>query len=164
MSGVARVMIVSIVAAIVVFFPSQSEAHEIKKQQCRTYAQMVSVMRNQKKPVYRKADFKKCWKKAKIHLLYHPLPNNLLPPLLIRIRGCESGSGPNDKHGNYLADNSSPSSDASGAYQYLDSTWGGHMGYSRALYAPPRIQDRRAIRDFKSSGTTPWAESSGCWG
>jgi hypothetical protein len=93
-------------------------------------------------------------------MLQHPLPN--LPALLVAIRACESGGGVFGRY-NYKADNASPTSDASGAYQYLDSTWGGHMGYSRALYAPPRIQDRRALRDIRNGGTSPWAASQSCW-
>ncbi len=54
---------------------------------------------------------------------------------LATIRMMESG-------GNYSAQN--PTSSASGAYQFLDTTWGGYGGYPRAKNAPPSVQDRKA--------------------
>lgn len=78
-----------------------------------------------------------------------------VPDILARIRACESGN-------NYTAQNRSSS--ASGAYQFLDSTWGGYGGYVRAMYAPPAIQDQYALITYNRSGTAPWASSRGCWG
>lgn len=56
---------------------------------------------------------------------------------LATIRTMESG-------GNYVAQN--PNSSASGAYQFLDSTWGGFGGYARAKDAPPAVQDQKAAQ------------------
>jgi hypothetical protein len=74
--------------------------------------------------------------------------------ILEKIKFCESG-------GNYQAANRS--STASGAYQFLDSTWAGYGGFSRALYAPAGVQDQKARDTFARSGTAPWAASRSCW-
>jgi hypothetical protein len=51
------------------------------------------------------------------------------------IRQVESGD-------NYSAQ--APGSSASGAYQFLDSSWAGYSGYPRAYLAPPEVQDAKA--------------------
>jgi hypothetical protein len=55
--------------------------------------------------------------------------------VLATIRTIESG-------GDYHARASG--STASGAYQFLDSTWAGYGGYHRAADAPPEVQDAKA--------------------
>ena len=77
----------------------------------------------------------------------------------LRIRSCESGNG----HGSYDYRAHNPTSTASGAWQVLDSTWGGFMGYARAAEAPEQIQDRFAKNLFDAQGTSPWLASNGCW-
>jgi hypothetical protein len=52
------------------------------------------------------------------------------------IRQLESGN-------DYIA--RAPGSTASGAYQFLDSSWNDFEGYSRAYLAPPRVQDAKAV-------------------
>lgn len=78
-----------------------------------------------------------------------------MPAILIKIRGCESGH-------NYTAQNKS--STASGAYQFLRSTWTNYKGYVNAKDAPPNIQDERAIIEYQRNGTRPWNPSRSCWG
>lgn len=76
---------------------------------------------------------------------------------LAKIKQCESG-------GNYTAVNSS--SGASGAYQFLDSTWrsmSAAAGYSTAASAPASVQDAAALELYTKMGTSPWAASSSCW-
>jgi murein DD-endopeptidase MepM/ murein hydrolase activator NlpD len=58
-----------------------------------------------------------------------------LAVILATIRALESG-------GDYTA--AASSSTASGAYQFLDSTWAGYGGYRRAMDAPPAVQDAKA--------------------
>lgn len=77
-----------------------------------------------------------------------------------RIRGCESGSGRSGA-GIYTAQNRT--STASGAYQFLDSTWGAYKGYGKAREAPPEIQEERAYITFSARGTQPWNASYECW-
>lgn len=78
-------------------------------------------------------------------------------PALEAIKSCESG-------GNYSAVNAS--SGASGAYQFLDSTWqsmSAAAGYATAASAPESVQDAAAIELYNAQGTTPWAASESCW-
>ena len=59
-----------------------------------------------------------------------------LGAILATIRAIETG-------GNY--NTSITSSSASGAYAFLDSSWGGYGGYLRAKDAPPAVQDAKAV-------------------
>ena len=157
------ILILSIAMFFMLLISSLTEsvnAHELPKKDCATYARIQSVIASPKKPVKRivRRQYKKCVKAANAHANWHPMQG--LPWLLRKIRSCESGSGGVGSY-NYSAQNRH--STASGAYQYLDTTWGGHMGYRKARFAPPRIQDRRALRDFRKS-TSPWNASKGCWG
>jgi hypothetical protein len=82
------------------------------------------------------------------------------PPggFLACVRRHESG-------GNYQAKN--PVSTASGAYQYLDSTWrtmsarAGHGGYPTARSAPPWVQDAVAVYTVNSGWSSAW-NGTGC--
>jgi hypothetical protein len=90
------------------------------------------------------------------------LPAGEMPAILYRIRGCESGNGPNSP-GSYTAKN--PNSSASGAYQFLDSTWRSVTGTPPPARAySPAEQDAAALALYNSSGTSPWNASRYCWG
>lgn len=79
-------------------------------------------------------------------------------PFLSCVRAHESG-------GNYAAKN--PGSSASGAYQFIDSTWrtvsarAGHAGYARASAAPWWVQDAVALWLYSNGGRSAWA-GTGC--
>lgn len=85
-----------------------------------------------------------------------PVTSVGLPSIMYRVRECESG-------GDYSLTN--PHSTASGGWQFLDSTWqyvtglpGRAKDYSRA------VQDRAALKLYRSEGLVPWYASRGCWG
>ena len=85
----------------------------------------------------------------------------------MRVRSCESGANGSATKGrahdfNYKAEN--PSSTASGAWQFIDGTWGGFMGYSHAASAPRSVQDLKARQYIDANGLTPWTASRPCWG
>jgi hypothetical protein len=94
------------------------------------------------------------------HLQTPAAPPAHNPPggFLACVRRHESG-------GNYQAEN--PVSTASGAYQFLDSTWrtmsarAGHSGYGHAADAPPHIQDAVAIHTVNSGWSSAW-NGTGC--
>ncbi len=62
-------------------------------------------------------------------------PGGSLDVVLLTIRTLESG-------GDYTAE--AAGSTASGAYQFLDTSWAGYRGYERASEAPPAVQDAKA--------------------
>jgi hypothetical protein len=81
-------------------------------------------------------------------------------PFLACVRAHES-----DRAGGYAAQN--PRSSASGAYQFIDSTWrnvsvrAGHPGYARAVHAPWYVQDAVALWLVENGGRSAWA-GTGC--
>lgn len=127
-----------------------ANTHTITHKQCRDYGTMQQFVSDGR--ISRQRAAKLCRMKARTHFLSHGLR---LPPLLARIRSCESGN-------DYTAQNAH--STASGAWQWLDTTWSNHLGYRRAYLAPRRIQDAKAINDYRLYGTTPWVSSQNCWG
>lgn len=67
------------------------------------------------------------------------------------IEKCESGGDPTAQN---------PSSTASGAFQFLDSTWNGFGGYKRAKDAPYSVQLQKA----QQTPLSAWDASRSCWG
>ena len=98
---------------------------------------------------------------AAVHAALSPPPAPAHTPpggFLACVRAHESG-------GNYQAKN--PVSTASGAYQFLDSTWrtmsarAGHRGWGSARYAPPWVQDAVAVYTVNSGWRSAW-NGTGC--
>lgn len=88
-----------------------------------------------------------------------------LHPFLVCVRRHESDRGAYPHARGYQAQN--PRSTASGAYQFLDSTWrnvsarAGHGGYSKARHAPMHVQDAVALYTVNSGGRSAW-NGTGC--
>ncbi len=86
-------------------------------------------------------------------------------PFLTCVRHHESDRGAYPHINGYGAHN--PRSSASGAYQFLDSTWrnvsarAGQAGYARASYAPWYVQDAVALWMYDNGGRSAW-RGSGC--
>ena len=86
-------------------------------------------------------------------------------PFLTCVRHHESDRGSWPHTRGYGAHN--PRSTASGAYQFLDSTWrnvsarAGHAGYARASHAPWYVQDAVALYLVNNGGRSAW-NGSGC--
>lgn len=86
-------------------------------------------------------------------------------PFLVCVRHHESDRSDWPYVDGYQAKN--PDSSASGAYQFLDSTWrnvsrdAGYPGYSRAMDAPDWVQDAVAIWTYNTHGDSPWY-GTGC--
>lgn len=88
-----------------------------------------------------------------------------LHPFLTCVRRHESDRGAHPHINGYRAQN--PNSSASGAYQFLNSTWrnvstrAGHPGYARAADAPWYVQDAVALWLHDNGGRSAWA-GTGC--
>lgn len=86
-------------------------------------------------------------------------------PFLTCVRHHESDRGAYPHINGYGAEN--PYSSASGAYQFIDSTWrnvsarAGQGGYSRAASAPWYVQDAVAMWMYNNGGRSAWA-GTGC--
>jgi len=88
-----------------------------------------------------------------------------LHPFLTCVRHHESDNGAYPYANGYGAQN--PRSSASGAYQFIDSTWrtvsarAGHPGFSSAAQAPWWVQDAVALYVVNNGGKSAW-NGTGC--
>ena len=86
----------------------------------------------------------------------------VLPHILRRIGGCESGHHDPNSEINYRAQN--PVSSASGGFQIEDITWDHFKGYRHAKDAPKRIQIWKAkLLLHSKTGLRHWDASRSCW-
>lgn len=67
---------------------------------------------------------------------------------LAGLRDKESGGDYQAENGGTRGARGGGDTSASGAYQYVDGTWGNYKGYKYAAAAPPNIQDERARADM----------------
>lgn len=90
---------------------------------------------------------------------YSPSGSTDLARFMAALRDVESS-------GNYTAEGvPTPWGTATGAYQYLDSTWNNYKGYARAKDAPPEIQDEKARMDMQAyyDEYGSWDSVSAAW-
>lgn len=103
---------------------------------------------------------------AVLNHLSRPTVDISLNPFLVCVRRHESDRGPYPHKNGYTAQN--PRSTASGAYQFLDSTWkvasarAGYPGYTKAKYAPPHVQDVVAYHTAITLGGKSHWRGTGC--
>jgi hypothetical protein len=84
-----------------------------------------------------------------------------LSGIALAIATCESGDG----HGSVSWTARNPSSTASGAFQFLDSTWTSVTGLAPPASAyPPDVQIDAFWTLYGEQGTAPWVSSQSCWG
>jgi hypothetical protein len=136
----------SIITAVAVILAAMSIASSCTPEEIASYATM--------NPAEQAAV------KAHLQAQAQPVAQAHTPPggFLACVRRHESG-------GSYTAKN--PNSTASGAYQFLDSTWrtmsarAGHGGYGSARHAPPHVQDAVAVYTVNSGWRSAW-NGTGC--
>lgn len=90
---------------------------------------------------------------------YVPMGSTDLARFMAALRDVESS-------GNYQAEGvQTPWGTATGAYQYLDSTWNNYGGYARAKDAPPEVQDEKARADMQAyyDEYGSWDSVSAAW-
>lgn len=102
---------------------------------------------------------------AAVHAAQQAQAGPSLHPFLVCVRHHESDRGPYPHANGYRAEN--PVSSASGAYQYLSSTWrnvsasAGYPGYPTAASAPMQVQDAVALWHLNNLGKSAW-NGTGC--
>jgi hypothetical protein len=127
-----------------------------KKEQARKKAQAVTAQRA------RAARLKKA-REAKIAEARHRKQSNAIVSVKHSAPGGVAACiRKYESNGNYRAQN--PSSSASGAYQFIDSTWRAVTGRSdRAMDAPPAVQDAAFYKLWDGGrGAHHWVTANRC--